>query len=412
MLALPQTPRRRIAGAMAAAGLAGVALASAGTAAAASVTISPGQSLASIASLHHTTVGQLAAANHIANPNLVIAGQVLQIPGTVASPTPAASSPTVRISAGQTLSSIAARYHTTVAQLAAANGMRNPNLVIAGQVLRVQGDAIPASAASRGAPGTVTIAAGETLSSIAARFHTTVAQLAAANGVSNPNLVIAGQVLHLSTALQRRTTAAATGVSVTVAAGETLATIAARVHTTVAQLAAANGLRNPNFVVAGQVLHLTNAGWTAAVGSLPAALLAHPGRLVLRYHFIQAAAAYGVSPRLLEALCWWESRWREQSAVSSTGAIGVCQMEPQTASYVNSSLVPGRQLNVHSATDNISMAAALLHELFHEANGNAKVAIGSYYQGFPSVAKTGLLPETQAYVQGVQTYASIFPQGG
>jgi hypothetical protein len=87
-------------------------------------------------------------------------------------------------------------------------------------------------------------------------------------------------------------------------------------------------------------------------------------------------------------------------------------MEPQTASYVNSSLVPGRQLNVHSATDNISMAAALLHELFHEANGNAKVAIGSYYQGFPSVAKTGLLPETQAYVQGVQTYASIFPQGG
>lgn len=179
----------------------------------------------------------------------------------------------------------------------------------------------------------------------------------------------------------------------------------------VAQLAAANGLRNPNVIYAGQVLHLSASGWSAAVGSLPAAVLAHPGRLVLRYRFLHAARSFGVAPRLLEALCWWESGW-QQSAVSSTGAIGVCQMEPQTAAYVNSSLVPGGALNVHSAGDNITMAAALLGHLLFAANGNANLAIGGYYQGLPSVMRKGMLPETRDYVRGVQASAAIFPPGG
>jgi len=288
--------------------------------------------------------------------------------------------------------------------------MRDPNFVVAGQVLRVQARGA-VNAPAPGSAVTVRIAAGETLSAIAARFHTTVAQLAAVNRVSNPNIVIAGQVLHIAGAGMPGPAGQESSVTMTVAPGETLAAIAARVHTSVAQLAAANGLRNPNFIYAGQVLHLSPAGWTAAVGSLPAALLANPGRLVLRYHFLQAASAYGVSPRLLEALCWWESGW-QQSAVSSTGAIGVCQMEPQTAKYVNSSLVQGRPLNVHSAADNISMAAALLHQLFQQANGNANLAIGGYYQGLPSIVHRGMLPETRTYVRGIQAYASIFPQGG
>ena len=69
-------------------------------------------------------------------------------------------------------------------------------------------------------------------------------------------------------------------------------------------------------------------------------------------------------------------------------------------------------MNVHSAADNISMAAALLHQLFHQANGNANLAIGGYYQGLPSIVRRGMLPETHAYVRGIRAYASIFPQGG
>jgi murein DD-endopeptidase MepM/ murein hydrolase activator NlpD len=40
---------------------------------------------------------------------------------------------------GDTLSSIAARYHTSVAQLAQQNGIANPNLIRAGQQLRMPG---------------------------------------------------------------------------------------------------------------------------------------------------------------------------------------------------------------------------------------------------------------------------------
>jgi len=415
MVAFPKKRRCAIAGISAGLAITAGSLAAAAAAPAATgqqvVRIGAGETLSAIAARFHTTVAQLAAANRLSNPNVVVAGQVLQLPsgGAQAVQTPAPNA-TVRVAAGQTLSAIAARFHTTVAQLAAANGMRNPNFVVAGQVLRVQGG----DATSAWTPQSVVsvrVTAGETLGAIATRFHTTVSALAAANRMSDPNFVVAGQVLHLSSDGVTGAAAQESAVTVTVAAGETLAAIAARQHTSVAQLAAANGLRNPNFIYAGQVLHLSAAGWTAAVGSLPAALLANPGRLVLRYHFIQAATTYGVSPRLLEALCWWESGW-QQSAVSSTGAVGVCQMEPQTAAYVNASLVNGRQLNIHSAADNIAMAAALLHQLFGQANGNPRLAIGAYYQGFPSIARRGLLPETQTYVRGIQAYASIFPTGG
>ena len=37
---------------------------------------------------------------------------------------------------------------------------------------------------------------GDTLSGIAAQFGTTVERLASANGISNPNLIYAGQVLN------------------------------------------------------------------------------------------------------------------------------------------------------------------------------------------------------------------------
>ena len=416
MDAVPKSGRVVIAGAVVAVlAIAAGPLARAAPAATATdgrvVSVAAGETLSAIAARFQTTVAQLAAANQIRNPNLVVAGEDLRLPGVgrsgTATPGP---SVTVTIAPGETLSVIASRFHTTVAQLATTNGLRNPNFVTTGQVLRVHGTGATVMPAPR-SDVTVRIAVGETLSALAARFHTTVAQLAAANHMTNPNAVIAGQSLQISGAGVVGTARRASSVTVTVAPGDTLAAIAARAHVGVAQLAAANGLRNPNFISAGQVLHLSAAGWSGAVGSLPAAVLAHPGRLVLRYRFLHAARAFGVSPRLLEALCWWESGW-QQSAVSSTGAIGVCQMEPQTAAYVNTSLVHGRALNVHSAADNITMAAALLHRLFFDANGNATLAIGGYYQGLPSIKRRGMLPETRAYVRGIQASVSVFPQGG
>ena len=86
-----------------------------------------------------------------------------------------------------TLSRIAAKYGTTVAKLVEINGIKNPNLIRVGQVLRLPGGAVK-----------YTVVAGDTLSRIAAKYGTTVAKLAADNGIKNPNLIHVGQVITIN----------------------------------------------------------------------------------------------------------------------------------------------------------------------------------------------------------------------
>lgn len=175
--------------------------------------VQPGDTLYSIARSFNTTVPAIVAANNITNPNVIYTGQVLVIPSAGGEPPPTAAPPiepppstdcTYTVQRGDTLSSIAIRYNTTVAALSAANGITNPNLIFAGQVLNVPCD-------TGGPPPTVsppiqpppsgacsyTVRSGDTLSSIAVRFGTTVPQLAALNGISNPNLIFSGQVLKV-----------------------------------------------------------------------------------------------------------------------------------------------------------------------------------------------------------------------
>jgi LysM repeat protein len=65
---------------------------------------------------------------------------------------------TYQVRRGDTLSSIAARYHTSVSQLAQQNGIANPNLILAGQQLRLPGTGHSTrdtfEAAPRSAPST------------------------------------------------------------------------------------------------------------------------------------------------------------------------------------------------------------------------------------------------------------------
>jgi N-acetylmuramoyl-L-alanine amidase len=56
-------------------------LAVAGSAAVTQVTVRPGDTLSAVALRHHTTVGALAAANQLVDPNHLDVGQVLVIPG-------------------------------------------------------------------------------------------------------------------------------------------------------------------------------------------------------------------------------------------------------------------------------------------------------------------------------------------
>jgi len=267
---------------------------------------------------------------------------------------------------------------------------------------------------------TTTVRPGDTLSAIATRYGTTVAALAAANGITNPNQIFAGATIKIP----RPVTAAAPSPAptavvpstafVVVRNGDTLSSIAARYATTVSALVSVNKIANPNLVFAGARLVLAGTalppGWGPG-GPLPASLLAHPDRLALRSAFLSAATASDVAPSLLEALCWWESGWRPNTT-SSTGAIGVCQLEPSTVNYARTALLRNATLDPRVASDNIAMAGAYLHDLTVRDGGNVRLAVAAYYQGLSSVQGRGQLASTQNYVTGIFNYAAIFARAG
>lgn len=101
---------------------------------------------------------------------------------------PATNTYTVR--SGDTLSSIASKFGTSYQALASLNGISNPNLIYAGQVLRVNGSASAGSVY-------YTVRAGDNLSSIASRYGTSYQSIASLNGLTNPNLIYAGQTLKI-----------------------------------------------------------------------------------------------------------------------------------------------------------------------------------------------------------------------
>jgi soluble lytic murein transglycosylase-like protein len=204
-----------------------------------------------------------------------------------------------------------------------------------------------------------------------------------------------------------------------VSPGDTLWSIAIRYGTTVSALTVANGIVDPSHVTIGRHLTVPAAGsiGASAGGSgsssvtgqgpgLPAALLGHPGRLALIPLFHQWADAYGVPRSLLEATCWWESGW-QMGVVSSTGAVGVGQLEPSTVRTLR--VILGDQtLSSTSTSDNIEMASAYLHQLLAQTGGNEALALAGYYQGLASVHHRGMMSSTVQYVHGILSYLPSF----
>lgn len=120
----------------------------------------------------------------------------------------AASTSTHTVEWGETLSGIASRLGVPVGDLAAANGITDPDYIRAGQTLQVPG-AAPASpavelvsASTGGVPGGAihAVAVGENLASIARRYDTTVAELVRLNNIADPNYVRAGSTIVVSPA--------------------------------------------------------------------------------------------------------------------------------------------------------------------------------------------------------------------
>lgn len=98
---------------------------------------------------------------------------------------------TYTVKAGDTLSSIAAKYNTTWQQLAQNNKIQNANLIYPGMQLRVSGETVKYTGQMH------TVKSGETLSGIAAQYNTTWQKIASDNGIANANLIYPGQVLRI-----------------------------------------------------------------------------------------------------------------------------------------------------------------------------------------------------------------------
>lgn len=182
------------------------------------------------------------------------AGVAVAQPVTDAKPKPVATGSSYTVKSGDTLSGIAQKTGTTVANLVEWNNIPDKNKISVGQVLTVkEGTSV------------YTVKSGDTLSGIAKRFGTTTDKLADLNEIDNPNLIAVGQKIKVN-GTETVATPKATTKTYTVKSGDTLSEIAQNNGLTTKQLASLNGINNVNLISVGQKLNL---GGTAKAAKVP-----------------------------------------------------------------------------------------------------------------------------------------------
>ena len=157
-------------------------------------------------------------------------------------------------------------------------------------------------------PDAYVVRPGDALERIAQRLGASPAALAAANGLSNVNLIRVGQVLHWpvtgvyqSVAAPAAATTAyhpATSGSYLVRPGDTLSGIALNRNLSLGALAAANGIANGRLLRAGTILRLPNIGATIAssvssASSTPSAASSAPSAATTT---VLSSGTYSVKP--------------------------------------------------------------------------------------------------------------------
>ena len=146
---------------------------------------------------------------------------------------------------------------------------------------------------------------------------------------------------------------------------------------------AGKGLANPS----------QNPGETIAAPSVgPAQWAAHIARLAVRYD---------LSPSLLEAVVWQESRWNPR-AVSPVGAKGLAQLMPGTARDMG--------VNPDDPLANLEGGARYLRLMLNMFGGDLEKALAAYNAGPARVAKANGIPrirETQNYVSAIMGRLSL-----
>ena len=109
----------------------------------------------------------------------------------------------------------------------------------------------------------------------------------------------------------------------------------------------------------------------------------------------ELAARFDLSPALIEALVWQESRWRP-NAISPAGARGLAQLMPGTARDLG--------VNPDDPFANLEGGARYLREQLDRFDGDIEKALAAYNAGPGRVIAANGIPrirETQTYVSSV-----------
>lgn len=281
-----------------------------------------------------------------------------------------------------------------------------------------------AAVTTAGAPAVVTIRPGDTLWELAREHGTTVSELQRLNGLGGSGTIYAGRTLKVGTGAGAGAAPEVPGaVTHTVRAGDTVSHLAVRYGTSVRAIVEANGLASSGLIRIGQRLRVPggaaqpapetqNAGLTIppavreSVARHRAALAARqqPSKAEVRRIVAGTARTYGVPEALALAVAYHESGF-QQRVVSPVDAIGVMQVLPSTGRGISRSL--GRELDLLDVQDNVTAGVVLLQQLLRQT-GDRDKALAGYYQGLGSVARRGLLPQTEAYLRNIQALLPRF----
>lgn len=114
--------------------------------------------------------------------------------------------------------------------------------------------------------------------------------------------------------------------------------------------------------------------------------------------FTRAGQAVELSPQLLEAVSYVESRFNP-AAISPKGAVGLMQLRPDTAAELG--------VDPHNPETNARGGAAYLRQMLALFDNNVELALAAYNAGPQAVKRYGGMPpypETRAYVAAVLDY--------
>ncbi|MFZ3452787.1 LysM peptidoglycan-binding domain-containing protein [Arthrobacter sp. 7Tela_A1] len=396
--------------------------------------------------------------NITAGVSIPAAQLAAQVPATVAAES--AVPEKHRIMPGDTVSSIAARYGLDMNELLRINNLQLSSIIYAGKELVLTGSAkapeAPAapSAAPAKATGTYTVAAGDTLSAIAAKHGVSLASVLQQNNLGMTSIIHPGQELTVGSDSGAPVTTAssapaapapadapaaapAAAGSYTVVPGDTLGAIAAKHGVSLKSVLEANNLSMTSVIRPGQNIALgsgsgvTTLATPAAPAEAPTDLVpstflhytypqhvvananlnkqaligvAVPSRAEMQQMVADTARAMGVDPALAQAFALQESGF-DQRAVSPANAIGTMQVIPSSGEWA-SDLV-GRELNLLDPQDNVTAGVAIIRALVR-TSPSLEVAIASYYQGQYSVTTQGMYNDTKAYVASVLAHRATF----